>query len=92
MNTKPVGIAAILAVTILAVVLLSGRSSQAQVTNQVSASYAYKVERFGYGKPNELETQLNNDARNGFRVLRVMNAGAWHDTIIVVLEKPAGAP
>jgi hypothetical protein len=92
MNTKRIGIAAILAFTILAVVLVSGRSSQAQVTNPVSASYAYKVERFGYGKTPQLETQLNNDARNGFRVLRVLNAGPSDDTIIVVLEKPAGAP
>jgi hypothetical protein len=92
MKTKPIGIALFLAITILAVVLLTGRSSQAQVTRTVAPSYAYKVERFGYGKTQELESQLNIDARNGFRVLRVLNAGPSDDTIIVVLEKPAGAP
>ncbi len=92
MNWKLVGVVMFFAVAVLAAVLASGRRSQAQATNPASTAYAYKVEQFDRRQMKDLERRLNDDGRNGWRVCRVVAKGPSDNTLVVVLERPAGAP
>ena len=90
MKWKVVSVTALFAVAILAVVLASGRHSQAQATNPAPATYAYKVVPVRNSRElKDLERRLNDDARNGWRVCRVASPN-FNDEIVVILEKPAG--
>ena len=91
MKWKLASLVTLLAVAILAVVLASGRS-HAQVTNPTPTTYAYKVEPVrGSREIKDLERRLNDDARNGWRVCRVV-APSFNDELVVILERPIGAP
>lgn len=94
MKWKLVSVVALCAVAILAVVLASGRHSQAQATNPAPATYTYKIEHFIDNDRQKLaaklEQRLNDNGRNGWRVVAM---GPYtNTTLFVVLEKPTSAP
>ena len=79
-----------------AVVLAFGRGSLAQTTNPSASAftgktYSYKIEQ-GSGKLKGLEERLNEDGRNGWRILRVVAKGPSDNTVVIFLEKAAGTP
>ena len=91
MKWKLASVVTLFAVAIFGVVQPTGRS-EAQVTNPAATSYAYKVEPVrGSREIKDLERRLNDDARNGWRVCRVV-APSFNDELIVILEKPIGTP
>lgn len=91
MKWKLVRVVALCAVAILAVVLASDRHSQAQATSPAPATYTYKVVTVRGGREvKDLEPRLNDNARNGWRVWRVV-APSFNNELIIILEKSASA-
>lgn len=76
MKWKLAGVLTLCVITILSVVLVSGRRSQAQVTVNTAASY--KVEHVG-DRGKNLEQRLNDEAQKGWRVKRIVvdEARSW---------------
>jgi hypothetical protein len=96
MKWKFAGFVTFFGIVALAVVFAIVRSSLAQTTNPSVATsaektYSYKIEQGG-GKLNGLEERLNEDGRNGWRILRVVAKGPSDNTVVVFLEKAAGTP
>jgi hypothetical protein len=96
MKWKFAGFVTFFRIVALAVVFAIVRSSLAQTTNPSVATstektYSYKAEQ-GSGKLNGLEERLNEDGRNGWRILRVVAKGPSDNTVVVFLEKAAGTP
>ena len=97
MKWKLAGFVAFLGLLALAAVVLAfGRRSLAQTTNPSAApstgtTYSYKIEQ-GRGKWKDLEERLNEDGRNGWRISRVVTKGPSDNTLVILLEKPAGTP
>ena len=77
---------AFVVLAVLAAFLIFGRGSQTQATNPAPAALEYKVELVKHKK--DLEAVLNEDARNGWRVQRVVAMGPSNNELVVILEKP----
>ena len=94
MTARFIRVAGFLAVSILAVVLGSGRGSQTQSTNSpatgpTNSTRDYKVELVHHKK--DLEGRLKEDGRNGWRVQSVA-ADPSDNGLVVILEKYSSAP
>jgi hypothetical protein len=96
MKWKLAGFVTFFGMVALTVVLAINRSSLAQTTNPPAAAsaekkYSYKIEQAS-GKLKDLEERLNEDGRNGWRILRVVAKGPSDNTVVIFLEKAAGTP
>ena len=90
MTAKPIRFVMLLAAVAFAIVFAFGRQSKTQATNPAPAAYEYKVELVKHSK--DLEGLLKEDARNGWRIQRVVTMGPYDNELVVILEKPGNAP
>ena len=87
MNWNRISVAGLLLIAVVALVLVMGHRSQAQVASPSPAMLAYKVERFGKNDK-DADRILTEDGKAGWHINRVLTVGPYHNDLVFVMEKP----